>query len=58
MNIAQYCGSMPGRGKRCITVVITASSEEIGSSGRDKRDPDTSAASKASSLRSFTEADT
>lgn len=32
-NIAQYCGGVPG--KKCITVVVTASSEENGSSGGD-----------------------
>lgn len=37
MNIAQYGGSMPGRGKKCITVVVTASSEENGSSGGESR---------------------
>lgn len=35
MNIAQHCGSMPGRGERCITDVVTAGSEENGSSGGD-----------------------
>lgn len=31
MNVAQYCGSVPGRGERCIIVVVTAGSEGNGS---------------------------